>query len=185
MLNGGTRRALAAKRRHKKARHSRAGKAKLGNQSRLSADGTGFVTASEDNPWRDEHPGKMVLAKTRDHFGFAEACLSYRSRSRREILVISQLKIARARRDVAESRVSRHPHTYHLASEDVAGRLFEFALLGFVIAQLQRFLNQLVEGAAGYGNSMPSGRSIPRDSSMQNWIITVLHYPAGGSRIRK
>ena len=64
-------------------------------------------------PLGDEHPGKMVLAKTRDHFGFAEACLSYRSRWRREILVISQLKIARARRDVAESRVSRHPHTSH------------------------------------------------------------------------
>ncbi|PYX11063.1 MAG: hypothetical protein DMG88_00270 [Acidobacteria bacterium] len=50
--------------------------------------------------------------------------------------------------------------------------MFEFAFLGFVIAQLQRFLNQLVEGTAGCGNSMPSGRNIPSDSSTQNSIIT-------------
>ena len=48
---GGTRRASAAKRRHKKARHVSAGKAKVGNQSRLSADGRGFVTASGFEAW--------------------------------------------------------------------------------------------------------------------------------------
>src|SRR5438477_337728 len=42
MLSGGTRRASAAKRRHKKARHASAGKAKVENQSRLSADVTDF-----------------------------------------------------------------------------------------------------------------------------------------------